>query len=100
MLDSRYPQMRIHSDPEQIWLGAQGREEEAILRIGASNFLGGVTARDEALRQLLRQHGGEIRSLVALRQIVSGDDELHEFVVNLGFQDERALGRYVVLWRP
>lgn len=97
MLSGDYPQIRVRSDAEHLWLDAQGLNKEAELRINASQYIGGDVSNIESLKLLLLKYPS-IQSIVMDRNVWK-IKEVVKLVADHGYNNYQAIKRYVIVWR-
>ncbi|MFA5251051.1 MAG: DUF6077 domain-containing protein [Phycisphaerae bacterium] len=100
MLTSKYPQMRVRTDGIILWMSQQGKKEQAIHRIAASDFLGGQST-DRSLTSLtvVLDNCPQIRSVVAFRSVAE-NSLLFQLMDKYGFTERRTDRDIVVFIRP
>jgi hypothetical protein len=99
MLTSKYPQMRVRTDGIILWMGQQGKGEQARHRITASDFLGGkLTSRSINSLVVVLDNCPQIRSVVAVRRVA--DSLLFQLMDKYGFTEHRMDPDIVVFIRP
>ena len=95
MLSSKFTQLRIREDAVRLWLGGQGRGEEAEKRIAASDFLDDASANFDALKEIVGKYG-EIDFVLA-KSAVSAKPQVNDFLRASGFAAQSEYGIYT-LW--
>lgn len=96
MIDSRFPQIRIRQDAELTWLS----EDEAYLRIAASDYVGGEGNDFLSFQRLLSIRSDNIRSIVIKKDLLNNNADCKELLTVFGFTNRNDTNEYAVLWKP
>ena len=97
MLNSEYPQLRIREDAVRLWLSETGRPNDAEIRIGASDFVGGQSGDFLALAAILGRYS-ELQSVI-VKQDILADSEVDELLSIHGFSFRGYADEYALLSR-
>ena len=97
MLSADYPQLLTRDDMMTFYLGAQGRKDDADLRLDAEQFLEGNSAQADATLALLDRYP-EIQSLVITRTAYSNIESgiLNDKLSERGFYNKKIVDNYIV----
>lgn len=101
MLTSKYPQICIRHHAILVWMPQRGTHAEAKHRIGARNFLGGRTEKEnlDSLIWVIRQHP-QIRTIVASPKAAAArDGYLFKLLEEYGFSEHRQTEKLVLFVR-
>lgn len=101
MLTSKYPQICIRQHAILVWMPQRGTHAEAKHRIGARNFLGGKTKKEnlDSLIWVIRKHP-QIRTVVASRKAAAARDRyLFKLLEEHGFSEHRQTEKLVLFVR-
>ncbi len=101
MLTSKYPQICIRHHAILVWMPQRGTHAEAKHRIGARNFLGGKTKKEnlDSLIWVIRKHP-QIRTIVASRKSAAAHDGyLFKLLEEYGFSEHRQTEKLVLFIR-
>ncbi len=96
IIDSRFPQIRVREDAELTWLS----EDEAYLRIEASNYVGGEGNYFLSFQRLLSMHSDNIRSIVIKKDLLDNNADCKELLAVFGFTNRNDTDEYAVVWKP
>jgi len=96
IIDSRFPQIRVREDAELTWLS----EDEAHLRIEASNYVGGEGNDFLSFQRLLSIHSENVRSIVIKKDLLDNNAECKELLAVFGFTNRNDTDEYAVVWKP
>jgi hypothetical protein len=99
MLDARFPQIRIREVAERTWLNSNGRQNEAELRIAASDYLGGDNDDFLSLQELLTLYNDRIRSIVIKDTSFNNNLDIQHLLLAHKFVNQQAVDGYVVFWK-
>jgi len=96
IIDSRFPQIRVREDAELTWLS----EDEAHLRIEASNYVGGEGNDFLSFQRLLSIHSENVRSIVIKKDLLDNNADCKELLAVFGFTNRNDTDEYAVVWKP
>lgn len=101
MLTSKYPQIRVRTDGIILWMSQQGKKEQALHCIAASDFLGGkITDRSPNSLIAVLDNYPQIRSVVAFRRLAEQNPILFQLMNKHGFTEYRSTPDIVVFIKP
>jgi hypothetical protein len=96
ILSALHPQVQLDRTDVLVWLGAQGRGDEAEMRIAATYFVNGAGQYFEAFEELLKTV--DVKSIV-MRPTIYAKSDVQALLAQLGYVNVKDFGKYMMVWR-